>query len=112
MNPRSRWFPREIVPKEYQPTFNSETGKAHKIPGIPEHFIVLDDDMMVGRDAPSVFFTQFGGPILYLENSRVQSNGCPAPSRACGEHQFATRMGCFWIGRFDRWASQSGRRTV
>ena len=40
-----------IVPLKYQPTFNSETVKSflHKIPNLPETFIVFDDDMMVGR---------------------------------------------------------------
>ena len=65
MNPRLKVVPQsEIVPKEYQPTFNSETVKSflHKIPGIPEHFIVLDDDMMVGRDAPLRVLYPVRGP--------------------------------------------------
>ena len=69
-----------IVPKEYQPTFNSETVKSflHLIPNIPDIFLVFDDDMMVGRYAPpSVFLTQFGGPNLYFEDTTVR--GCPAP---------------------------------
>ncbi len=90
-----------IVPKEYQPTFNSETVKAflHRIPGIPETFIVFDDDMMVGRPAPpSVFFTQFGGPNMFFERSRVW--GCPVPAfqvwraSVCETHQvFLSRFG-------------------
>jgi hypothetical protein len=63
-----------IVPIEYQPTFNSETVKSylHKIPNLPDIFLVFDDDMMVGRHAPpSVFITQFGGPNLFFEDNTV-----------------------------------------
>ena len=47
-----------IVPVKYQPTFNSETVKSflHKIPNLPEMFIVFDDDMMVGRYGECVRF--------------------------------------------------------
>ena len=97
---------RDIVPRDFQPTFNSETVKSflHRIPGIPDHFIVLDDDMMLGRDAPpSVFFTQFGGPILYFENNRVSSNGCPAPAsqvwRASVCHTYGLFLDRFGTGR-------------
>ena len=47
-----------IVPVKYQPTFNSETVKSflHKIPNLPEMFIVFDDDMMVGRYGECVLF--------------------------------------------------------
>jgi hypothetical protein len=118
-HPRLKIIPQsDIVPREFQPTFNSETVKSflHRIPGIPEHFIVLDDDMMIGRDAPpSVFFTQFGGPILYFENNRVSSNGCPAPAsqvwRASVCHTYGLFLDRFGAGRGSG-SAYGGGRTV
>ena len=51
-HPRIIIIPQDtLVPKIYQPTFNSETVKSylHLIPNLPKTFLIFDDDMMVGR---------------------------------------------------------------
>ncbi len=54
---------REILPADALPSFNSqaiETG-LHRIPGLSEHFVYLNDDMFLGRPvAPELFFDPAG----------------------------------------------------
>ncbi len=54
---------REILPPEALPTFNShaiETG-LHRIDGLAEHFVYVNDDVMLGRPLrPETFFTPGG----------------------------------------------------
>ena len=59
---------REILPGDVLPTFNShaiETG-LHRIPGLAEHFVYLNDDMLLGRPLPpTAFFTPAGLPFVF-----------------------------------------------
>jgi glycosyltransferase involved in cell wall biosynthesis len=60
---------REILPPEALPTFNShaiETG-LHHLPDLSEHFIYLNDDVMLGRPLdPQMFFTPAGQTSVFL----------------------------------------------
>ena len=63
----------------------------HKIPGIPEHFIVLDDDMMVGRDAPSRVLYPVRRAVFALKIASTVKR-LPRAGAHVWRHQFATRM--------------------
>lgn len=57
---------KEIIPKNLLPTFNSTTIEMflHKIPGLAEHFIYSNDDMIAINNSNAVdFFTEDGKPI-------------------------------------------------
>ncbi|WP_415184115.1 hypothetical protein [Phaeovulum sp.] len=54
---------REIIPAEYLPTFNSHVIESclHRIPGLAEHYIYFNDDVMLLRAVkPTDFFTENG----------------------------------------------------
>lgn len=59
---------REILPADVLPTFNShaiETG-LHRVPGLAEHFVYLNDDVLLGRPLPpTAFFTPGGLPLVF-----------------------------------------------
>lgn len=53
----------EIIPDEYLPTFNSHVIESclHRIPGLSEHFVYFNDDVMLLQPAkPTDFFTETG----------------------------------------------------
>lgn len=55
---------REILPPEALPTFNSHVVESalHRIPGLAEHFLYFNDDVILGRPVtPEQFFTPGGG---------------------------------------------------
>ena len=55
--------PRDILPADALPTFNSHAIEAslHHIDGLAEHFVYFNDDMFVGRPLrPEPFFTPNG----------------------------------------------------
>ena len=57
---------KDIIPKEFLPTFNSCTIELflHKIPDLSEHFIYVNDDMSLLHHAnKSLFFDIDGLPI-------------------------------------------------
>ena len=56
------------------------------IKGLNDRFIIFDDDTFLGRYAPSVFLTQFGGNNLYVEDSLVDD--CPCTSSQYGHAVF------------------------
>ncbi len=72
---------REILPPEALPTFNShaiETG-LHRVPGLAEHFLYLNDDFFLGRPVgPEAFFSPAGHPLVVA--ARQQPVGLPPPS--------------------------------
>ena len=68
---------KEILPQEALPTFNStviELGLAN-IPGLSEHFLLSNDDMMFNRSvSPRFFFTDGGKPICrFMKKTRLYS---------------------------------------
>lgn len=58
------------------PTFNSHAieSRLHRIPGLAEHFLYLNDDVFFGRPVtPQTFFTPGGNSRLFLSANRVDS---------------------------------------
>ncbi len=77
---------KEIIPKEYLPTFNSHVIEAHlhKIPNLAEHFIYFNDDVFVARPLPKGhFFKSNGLASLFLSDKSYQNmvaNGIITPT--------------------------------
>lgn len=69
-NPRIRIVDhKEIMPEECLPCFNSSVIEhfLHNIPGLSEHFIYANDDMLLNREVtPETFFAADGLPIVRL----------------------------------------------
>lgn len=66
---------KQIIPEGYLPTFNSVVLEfyLHKIPGLSEHFLYANDDMLFGREvAPSFFFDGDGEPIVRLAKQKIK----------------------------------------
>jgi hypothetical protein len=58
---------REFIPGEYLPTFNSHTITAnlHRIKGLSEHFLYLNDDIFFGRSLhPGIWFDSLGRSVI------------------------------------------------
>lgn len=70
-NPRVRIVDHsEILPEEARPCFNSVVLEHffHRIPGLAEHFLYANDDMMLHRPVePATFFAPDGLPITRLK---------------------------------------------
>jgi hypothetical protein len=73
---------REIAPgPEYLPVFNSSaiTTWLHRVPGLGEHYLYLNDDVFFGRDtAPSLFFHP-SGVVKVFPSSTMRPLGPPDP---------------------------------
>ena len=57
----------DIIPKDALPTFNSNTIELclHNIPGLSEHFLLMNDDLFFNRTLqPSFFFDKTGSPRI------------------------------------------------
>ncbi len=66
----------DVIPAEYLPTFNSHVIESylHRIPGVAERFIYLNDDFFVMRSMkPSDFFAGSGQSLSRLEPSGMVS---------------------------------------
>ena len=64
----------QIIPQEYLPTFNSHVIETclHRIPGLSEHYLYLNDDVMITRRLdPSYFFTENGLAYLFPTKNRL-----------------------------------------
>jgi len=74
-HPRIRVVPHsEILPPHALPTFNSHAIESalHRIDGLAEHFIYLNDDFFIGRPVrPEVFFTPNGLPRVFQSTARM-----------------------------------------
>src|SRR5690606_13050857 len=74
---------REIFPDpSVLPTFNSHAIESclHRIPGLSEHFLYLNDDVFLGREArPEDFFTLAGLAKVRLSPSQYIYQGRPEP---------------------------------
>ncbi len=58
---------KDFIPAEYLPTFNSHTISAnlHRIPGLTEHFLYLNDDIFFGRNLhPGIWFDTLGRSVI------------------------------------------------
>ena len=61
---------RDFIPHDYLPTFNSHVIEAflHRIPGLAEHYMYLNDDVFLARPcAKSEFFTPNGLPLAFVD---------------------------------------------
>ena len=58
---------KDFIPAEYLPTFNSHTITAnlHRIEGLSEHFLYLNDDIFFGRNLhPGIWFDTLGRSVI------------------------------------------------
>jgi hypothetical protein len=70
----------EILPAASLPVFNSHAIEAalHRIPGLSEHFLYLNDDFFFGRPVtPELFFQGNGVTNFFLSKARIH----PGPAR-------------------------------
>lgn len=71
---------RDILPADALPTFNShaiETG-LHRVPDLAEHWIYLNDDVLLGRPlGPETFFSPAGQFAAYLSDTTVGLEDAP-----------------------------------
>jgi hypothetical protein len=68
----------EILGPDVLPTFNSQAIETavHRIPGLAEHFVYLNDDMLLGRPvAPDLFFSPGGLPAVLLSDLTLDVDG-------------------------------------
>jgi hypothetical protein len=63
------------------PTFNSQAieSRLHRIPGLSEHFLYLNDDVILGRPVPPTMFFTPGGLTRFFPSSALVDS---APRRA------------------------------
>jgi glycosyltransferase involved in cell wall biosynthesis len=69
---------RDILPADALPTFNSHAieSSLHKIPGLAEHFIYLNDDFLIGRpQQPQRFFDPAGHPAVFFSSHNIGLEG-------------------------------------
>lgn len=67
---------KEIMPEVCLPCFNATVIEHFlwKIPGLSEHFLFANDDMLINRPvSPSFFFADDGLPIIRLNRSRLRN---------------------------------------
>ena len=60
---------RDILPPDALPTFNSHAieSSLHKIPGLAEHFVYLNDDFLLARpQQPQMFFSPSGSTSVFF----------------------------------------------
>ncbi len=68
----------EILDREYLPTFNSHVIESalHRIPGISEHYVYLNDDMVFLRPMlPTDFFTTAGFAYAFISYDALPQDG-------------------------------------
>lgn len=61
---------KDFIPAEYLPTFNSHVIESylHRIPGLAEHYIYLNDDVFLARPCRKTdFFTLNGLPLAFVD---------------------------------------------
>lgn len=70
-HPGIRWVQHEdVIPADYLPTFSSHVIESflHRIPGLADHFIYINDDVFIASPLPkSFFFDANGGSQALLE---------------------------------------------
>lgn len=71
---------REILPADALPTFNSHAIESglHRIEGLAEHFVYLNDDFLLGRPLePRRFFTAAGQPRVFFSHLKLGVDDTP-----------------------------------
>ncbi|CAA9389976.1 MAG: hypothetical protein AVDCRST_MAG60-1437 [uncultured Nocardioides sp.] len=65
---------RDILPADALPTFNSQAIETalHRIPGLAEHFVYLNDDVFLGRPTrPELFFAPGGAAAAFIGEAPI-----------------------------------------
>lgn len=65
---------RDILPADALPTFNSQAIETslHRIPGLAEHFIYVNDDVFLGRPTrPELFFSPGGAAAAFVGDATI-----------------------------------------
>ncbi|KRF36880.1 stealth conserved region 3 domain-containing protein [Nocardioides sp. Soil805] len=65
---------RDILPADALPTFNSQAIETalHRVPGLAEHFVYLNDDVFLGRATrPELFFSPGGGFAAFVGDGAI-----------------------------------------
>ncbi|PVG81740.1 hypothetical protein DDE18_17370 [Nocardioides gansuensis] len=65
---------REILPADALPTFNSQAIETalHRVPGLAEHFVYVNDDVFLGRPVrPELFFSPGGDFAAYVGDGAI-----------------------------------------
>ncbi|PQJ83311.1 Stealth CR1 domain-containing protein [Aliivibrio sifiae] len=58
---------KNIIPNEYLPTFNSSVIEAHihNIDSLSEHYLYLNDDVLIGKECSSSLFFKQSEPVIF-----------------------------------------------
>ena len=65
---------RDILPADALPTFNSQAIETslHKIPGLAEHFVYVNDDVFLARPTrPELFFSPGGAAAAFVGDATI-----------------------------------------
>jgi glycosyltransferase involved in cell wall biosynthesis len=65
---------RDILPSDALPTFNSQAIETslHRIPGLAEHFVYVNDDVFLGRPTrPELFFSPGGAAAAFVGDATI-----------------------------------------
>ena len=83
---------KDYIPKEYLPTFSSRPIELnfHRIPGLSEHFVYFNDDMLLNAPVSPDFFFKKGLPCDFAHINNIYYTD---PTDIC-EH---VRVNCTWI---------------
>ncbi|NDW08199.1 stealth family protein [Dysgonomonas sp. 520] len=107
-HPKIHWVRHEdYIPKEYLPTFSSRTIEVnlHRIEGLSEKFIYVNDDMFLLREAPISDFFRNGlpcdsavlDPIFPIESPELFTNGIMAINRNFNKNMVIRKNLSKWI---------------
>lgn len=72
----------DIIPGEYLPTFNSHVIEAHlrRIPGLSEHFVYFNDDVILTRMTPPEHFFSPNGNVNVFHTFKLIPSGPRRPT--------------------------------
>lgn len=65
---------RDVLPADALPTFNSQAIETslHRIPGLAEHFVYVNDDVFLGRPTrPELFFSPGGAAAAFVGDATI-----------------------------------------
>lgn len=86
---------REFIPAEYLPTFNSHviTAHLHRIDGLAEHFLYLNDDILFGRPLlPTVWFDSAGRAVVRYTRTTLPGFSVEKPDVIHRARQHTVRL--------------------
>jgi hypothetical protein len=87
---------REFIPAEYLPTFNSHviTAHLHRIKGLAEHFLYLNDDILFGRPLlPTSWFDSLGRSIIRYTRTTLPGFSVHQPDVIHRSRQKTVKLG-------------------